>query len=55
MPYITASIVIQLGATLYGRGRRSEGGRDRAQEDQSIYALRHGHDLPVQGYFTAAA
>ena len=22
MPYITASIVVQLGATLYGRGRR---------------------------------
>ena len=43
MPYITASIVVQLASSLSPSARRDqEGRRERAQEAQPIYALRHG-------------
>ena len=42
MPYITASIVVQLATSLCPHARRDqEGRRERAQEAQPIYALRH--------------
>jgi preprotein translocase subunit SecY len=53
MPYITASIVVQLGATMYEPWRRCEGRRDRAQEAQPIYPLRTVLLTTVQGYFIA--
>ena len=47
MPYITASIVVQLATSMSpALGRAEEGRRERAQEDQPIYPLRHR--LPVR-------
>ena len=50
MPYITASIVVQLGATLYGPWKAlQEGRRDRAQEAQPIHPLPDRRDHPRPG------
>ena len=43
MPYISASIIIQLLTAVSPHARSpEEGGRERAQEAQPIYPLRHG-------------
>ena len=54
MPYITASIVVQLGASLYGRGRRckKEGETGRKKLNQYTRYLTVLLTT-VQGYFIA--
>ena len=54
MPYITASIVMQLADLAVAVARRAqEGRRERAQEAQPIYPLRHRLLCAIQGYFIA--
>ena len=50
MPYITASIVVQLGAhALRAVASAPQGRRDRPQEAQPVYPLPDGHDHPRAG------
>ncbi len=54
MPYITASIIIQVLTDRLADARRAqEGGRVRAQEDQPIHPLRHGLIAALQAFVIA--
>jgi preprotein translocase subunit SecY len=42
MPYISASIFMQIGARGGAHARQDAEGRGRAEEDHAVHALRHG-------------